>query len=273
MHIATTAPVAPEQLQRALRLSVYAGESDAVLAAIIDYCAVLGVDPMTRPVRAVIDDTGRITIRPTLTLYRIRALATGQFAGKSEPVFTAAHDGDFEHPDTCSITMWRVLSDGSRAATTVRESWAENVWKTASGSPHPLWVKRPHGQLARIAEIQAYRAAFGDVCPGYTWEELNDSESETEQPSAAVAPVTTRANAPDFSAKPKKAPEKAPETDPPRTKRVGVCLTPAMVAGLRDRLGGRDEAAFCASLGLPDGSTLEDIPVSHLGAALAKASH
>lgn len=169
-----------------LRSSQYPGAAPESVLMVLNYCRAAGLDPMQKPVHIVPmwdskQGAMRDVIMPGIGLYRIQASRTGECAGISEPEFgpdveSTVGGQAITYPAWCSVTVRRVLKDGSVAMFAATERWLENYaikgGKEKSTAPNAMWTKRPYGQLAKCAEAQALRKAFPELGAMPTAEEM-----------------------------------------------------------------------------------------------------
>lgn len=196
-----------------LKETLYPGATDQEVMMVLSYCKARKIDPMLKPIHLVpmnvktdkkdkdgkfIYETKRV-IMPGISLYRIDASRSGQYAGMSEPVFGEDITEEFPvkdkgtikvtYPKWCKVTVKKILANGAIAEFTAKEYWKENYatksrWDTA---PNEMWDKRAYGQLAKCTEAQVLRKAFPDVVGNeYTKEEMEgkhhlDNHSETKK--------------------------------------------------------------------------------------------
>lgn len=166
-------------LWNTMKSTLYPGVSDEMVHLVLDYCRAAKLDPMLKPVHVVSMWNKNLkrmvdTIMPGIGLYRIQAARTNQYAGKSEPVYgedvtETIGKTTVTYPKYCSITVYKLI-DGKTFGFTAKEHWKENFASTKEGDVNSMWLKRPHGQLAKCTEAQAMRMAF--------------PESITSQPTA-----------------------------------------------------------------------------------------
>lgn len=179
MSLTTTTHDAAEVV-RVLRSSLYPGAKTESIELVLSYCRVNGLDPMLKPVHivptSVKNERGewetRDVLMPGIADYRIKAARSGEYLGKSEPVFgptrTEKLDGvTVTFPEWCQITVYRMVN-GQRAEFPAREYWMENyaTRKRDSTAPNAMWAKRAFGQLGKCAEAQALRMAFPEFSGG-----------------------------------------------------------------------------------------------------------
>lgn len=178
----------PELVELAgiLQNSLYPNAQITSIRLAISYCKSAGLDVMQKPVHIVpMWDSNankmRDTIMPGIALYRIQASRSGQCAGIGEPEFgpeVTRKIGNVEvtYPEWCRVTVKRILPSGHIAEFTAVERWIENYaikgGKEKSVAPNAMWMKRPHGQLAKCAEAQALRKAFPEFASAPTAEEM-----------------------------------------------------------------------------------------------------
>jgi len=204
-----------------MRGSLYPGAKPESISMVLGYCKARGLDPMRKPVHIVpmwvkdpVTKQGSMqdVVLPGIALYRIEAARTGEYAGKTEPVFgptieTTLGGVKVSFPEWCSITLYRMVN-GQRCEFAAREYWLEN-YATAgkdSEAPNAMWRKRAFGQLAKCAEAQALRMAFPEATGGEpTAEEMEGKEAgprHVENLAAAPAPAPAPAASPASEALP-----------------------------------------------------------------------
>ena len=158
---------------KTLKETVYPDASNDEVKMVYSYCKALGLDPMTKPVHLVPmpkrvngQFVYQTCVMPSINLYRTIAHRSGNYAGKSEPEFgPEIKTQGIKHPEWCKVTVYRMLN-GEKCAYTAKEYWNENVAtsydkKTSSKKINQMWSMRPKGQIAKCAEAQALRQAFG----------------------------------------------------------------------------------------------------------------
>lgn len=170
-----------ERMIDVMRASLYPGAKPDSIRMVMGYCAARNLDPLRKPVHIVPmwvkepgSDKGAMqdVVMPGIALYRIEAARTGEYAGKSEPIFgpmmTQKLGGaDVSFPAWCKVTVYRMVN-GQRCEFTALEYWLENyaTAKRDSDAPNSMWKKRAFGQLAKCAEAQALRMAFPEATGG-----------------------------------------------------------------------------------------------------------
>lgn len=211
MSVTTTNPatqVAREEMIRVLRSSLYPGAKTESIELVLSYCRVNGLDPMLKPVHIVPTSVKRPdgswekvdVLMPGIADYRIKAARSGEYLGKTEPMFgpvkTEKLDGvTVTYPEWCKITVARLVA-GQRAEFTATEYWLENyaTAKRDSAAPNAMWQKRGFGQLAKCTEAQALRQAFPEFSGGaVTAEEMEGKTLEGVAVPAAAEPTVDRA--------------------------------------------------------------------------------
>jgi hypothetical protein len=106
--------------------------------------------------------------------YRVVADRTGLLAGISDPTHTEA-DGA-KYPLTASVTVKKLLPNGSIADFTATARWSEY---NAGG---PMWTKMPYLMLGKCAEALALRKAFpADLSGIYTSEEMAQADNPQQE--------------------------------------------------------------------------------------------
>lgn len=192
----------------ALKNSLYPGKSDAAISMVISYCAARGYDPLKKPVHLVkmwnSDLRKEIeVVLPGINQYRIDAARTGQYVGKSEPVYGPMVQQEFidkdkqrvtvTYPEWCKVTVRRLIK-GMVAEFTATEYWLECYATQGRGAtaPNAMWEKRARGQLAKVAEAQALRMAFPEEMADYTAEEMEGKAQPPEIPPATGPQIDHR---------------------------------------------------------------------------------
>lgn len=180
-----------QELNEVLRNSLFPGAGDMALELVKSYCHAANMDIMMKPCHIIPmwnSKLGRTvdTIMPGIGSYRITAARTGQYAGITEPEFgqtVTQNIGGVEctYPEWCKITVRR--NYGTYVSEfTAKEFWIENYaekgGKERSIAPNAMWMKRPFGQIAKVAEAQALRKAFPEVGSQPTADEMEGKETE-----------------------------------------------------------------------------------------------
>lgn len=205
-----------DELIRVMQSSLYSGATVDSIKMVIGYCTAAGLDPMQKPVHIVpmnVKKPGtdvkewRDVIMPGIGLYRTQAARSGEYLGKTEPVF--GPDIEWKspngqvlliYPQWCRVTVRRLVG-GHVAEFSATELWIEN-YATASSStdaPNAMWKRRPYGQLAKVAEAQALRQAFPELIGAApTEDEFNPgaaADFEAPPQPAKAKPARTAADA------------------------------------------------------------------------------
>lgn len=197
---AGTPALSDNDLIRVMQASVYPGAHADSIRLVLGYCKARGLDPMKKPVHIVPmydkDTRGmRDVIMPGITSYRIDAARTGEYSGKSEPVFGPTVTRKFKgedrqgktytkevtFPEWCKVTVHR-----KGHSFTATELWLENYATVGRGSevPNEMWARRAFGQLAKCAEAQALRMAFPEEIGGEPTAEEMEGKTIIEAPSS-----------------------------------------------------------------------------------------
>ena len=205
-----------ERMIDVMRASLYPGAKPDSIRMVMGYCAARNLDPLRKPVHIVPmwvkepgSDKGAMqdVVMPGIALYRIEAARTGEYAGKSEPIFgpmmTQKLGGvEVSFPAWCKVTVYRMVN-GQRCEFTALEYWLENyaTAKRDTDAPNAMWKKRAFGQLAKCAEAQALRMAFPEATGGEpTAEEMEGKVLEPRAvenlAAAPAAPPAPPAEAP-----------------------------------------------------------------------------
>lgn len=215
--------------------SLYPGAKENSIRMVLSYCKAAGLDPMLKPVHIVPmsvkkpgggfnDYEWRDVIMPGIGHYRTQASRSGQYVGKSAPIYgpmVTKKIGSLEvtYPESCTITVYRMVG-GQKCEFTATEFWTENYATAGKDKPEPnaMWRKRPMGQLAKTAEAQALRMAFPELIGGANTAEemegkqLNEDELAMQPVPQAAKPAAQKAQLDAFAnATPKPAPQKSQE--------------------------------------------------------------
>ena len=213
MSITTNEPVSQQAMIDVLRSSLYPGAKTESIELVLAYCRVNGLDPMLKPVHIVPTSVKlpngqwetRDVLMPGISDYRIKAARSGQYVGKSEPMFGPVITEKLgtttvSYPQWCTITVKRMVA-GIVAEFPATEYWLENyaTKKRDDPSPNAMWHKRAWGQLAKCAEAQALRMAFPEFSGGApTAEEMEGKteggpilEGRVEPPAPPAKPQMT----------------------------------------------------------------------------------
>ncbi len=205
----TTNAIAAIEEGRAIEVmqnSLYPGASTESVRMVMDYCKARSLDPFQKPVHIVPmwdSKTKQMhdVIMPGLNLYRTQAATSGCLAGISEPQFGQVKEFNFggaivRAPESCRVTVKRILPSGTIAEFTAVEYFEEAVSTSKEGKPTPMWLKRPRGMLAKTAESQALRKGFPDVAGASETAEEMEGKSyfQTDTPPATASAVLSEAD-------------------------------------------------------------------------------
>lgn len=187
-----------------LRASLYPGAKTESIELVLSYCRVNGLDPMLKPVHIVPTSVKvgngwemRDVLMPGIADYRIKAARSGEYLGKSEPIYGTVRTEELDgvrvtFPEWCKITIRRSVG-GKEAEFTATEYWMENyaTKKRDTIAPNAMWQKRAFGQLAKCTEAQVLRMAFPEFSGGQpTAEEMEGKTIEgVAEPVRRPAPV------------------------------------------------------------------------------------
>lgn len=171
------------------------GASDDEFQLFLYTCKRTGLDPLAKQIHMVKRwnaAAGRevATIQTGIDGYRLIADRTGKLAGITDAVYGELNP--MGHPTTATVTVYKLLADGSRAEFTATARFVEYVQTKKDGSPNMTWGKMPFLMLGKCAEALALRKAFpADLSGVYTSEEMGQADSErTERVAEAVAQET-----------------------------------------------------------------------------------
>lgn len=232
-----------------------AKSAEAIVMA-IDYCHARGLDVFKRPVHIVPMWNSRLqseveTVWPGINEIQTTAARTRQWAGMDEPKWGPdvtqtfkgrrrikgnweAHEANVTFPEWCAVTVYRMI-EGQRCGFTEPVYWMEAYSRSGgqnSELPTDIWIKRPRGQIHKVAKAASLRAAFPEDS-GYTAEEMEGKEIEAggiviehKLVSAASLPPTTA---------PAKSNDAPPHSDHPR--RAEALQAYKKLSAALDRIG------------------------------------
>jgi phage recombination protein Bet len=171
-----------EQIDTLAKASIIPADTPApVVAVFAATCAAHGLSPYKREIYLVKYGTQYNTIVGIDGL-RAKAARTGQFAGKDDAQFNRTADGSYltaydvlkkgskEFPDTCTITIYRVIG-AHRVPFTKTVLWREYAPARLGGK----WQAMPFNMLEKCAEAAALRMAFADETAGLHIEEEKEA--------------------------------------------------------------------------------------------------
>jgi phage recombination protein Bet len=168
--------------------------AEAIVMA-VDYCRARGLDVFKKPVHIVPMWSSSLkreveTVWPGISEIQTTAVRTREWAGMDSPMWgpdvtvtltgrVRGRNGDEDrsvtitYPEWCEVTVYRLIA-GMRCAFSEPVYWRE-AYSTAGGRgselPTEMWMKRPRGQLHKVAKAAALRAAFPEETD-YTAEEM-----------------------------------------------------------------------------------------------------
>ncbi|MFO0271520.1 MAG: phage recombination protein Bet [Gemmatimonadota bacterium] len=190
-------------------------QSAEAVSMALDYCRARGLDVFKRPVHIVPMWSNKErryveTIWPGISEIQTTAARTGAWAGMDAPEWgpevtetfsgKVKIDGQWQDksvtvafPEWCAVTVYRMVG-GVKCAFTEPVFWRE-AYSTSGGRdsrlPTDMWIKRPRGQLHKVAKAAALRAAFPEEAGDPTAEEMDGKvlddgvvvvEAEPERP-------------------------------------------------------------------------------------------
>lgn len=198
--------------------------AEAIVMA-IDYCHARGLDVFKRPVHIVPMWNSRLqseveTVWPGINEIQTTAARTRQWAGMDEPKWGPdvtrtfkgrrrvkgnweAHEANVIFPEWCAVTVYRMI-ERQRCGFTEPVYWMEAYSRSGgqnSELPTDMWIKRPRGQIHKVAKAASLRAAFPEDS-GYTAEEMEGKEIEAggivieHEPVSAASPPPPSASSP-----------------------------------------------------------------------------
>jgi phage recombination protein Bet len=187
-----------EQIDTLAKASIIPADTPApVVAVFAATCAAHGLSPYKREIYLVKYGTQYNTIVGIDGL-RAKAARTGQFAGKDDAQFNRTADGSYltaydvlkkggkEFPDTCTITVYRVIG-AHRVPFTKTVLWREYAPARLGGK----WQAMPFNMLEKCAEAAALRMAFADETAGLHIVEEKEAFQDTTIQAAEVRPSVT----------------------------------------------------------------------------------
>lgn len=187
---------------RALTDAIFpsAQTTESVILALA-YCKARNLDPFKRQCHIVPiwDNKARRyveTVWPSISELRTTAFRTGKYAGRDPtsfgPDLTSEFPADNEtvkvvHPEWAQITVYRLVEGVRQPFPGPTVYWSESYASKKGGAPNEMWRKRPRGQLEKVAEAAALRAAFpeelgGELCA----DEVGDSFQWHGRPALAA---------------------------------------------------------------------------------------
>jgi phage recombination protein Bet len=260
-QLTTTTPARlpmPENLPEAFRpkwrvlteaIFPNAKTADGIMLA-VEYCQARGLDIMKRPVHVVPvwskAKRGFIeNVWPSINEIQVTAARTNAWAGMDRPEFgpairlkltgdktswdnreqtTQQVTIDLEVPEWCEVTVWRLVQ-GIRCSFCEPVYWREAYARLGQNSelPTDMWIKRPRGQLLKVAKAFSLRAAFPEEAE-YSAEEMAGQTLDDD-----VVPTTLRPSTP-----PAPAPGLKPQAPPPHDPETGEIKPPHEIEVLFD---------------------------------------
>jgi phage recombination protein Bet len=195
------------EMMEVLRNSLYPGATWGSIAMVLSYCKVHQLDPLLKcvhivPMRVKLPGRNnyqwRDVLMPGIADYRVKASRSGEYVGKSEPIFGPVVEYELGNqkisvPEWCKVTVRRLVK-GIVAEFPAIEFWIEN-YATAghdTAAPNAMWSRRSRGQLMKTTEAQALRMAFPEFAIGNTAEEMEGKVLEEYH----VVPAATFSEAP-----------------------------------------------------------------------------
>lgn len=167
-----------------IKKTVAKGVTDLEFALFIYQAKRTGLDPLSRQIYIIKrkqynKETQRkedvATIQTGIDGYRSVAGRTGQLAGISDVTFDSEEGAN---PKKATVTVYRLMPDGSKAEFTATARWEEYV-PMYNDKPSGQWMKMPYLMLGKCAEALALRKAFPQDLSGiYTKEEMDQANKE-----------------------------------------------------------------------------------------------
>jgi phage recombination protein Bet len=180
---------------------------------VLAYCKARQLDPFKRPVHVVPvwnREQGRMvdTVWPGIGELRATAIRTRRYAGCDEteegPMLELVLDGvKVRFPEWARVTLYRINDRGRRERFVGPKCyWLESYAKAGRNTtaPNEMWLKRPRGQLEKVAEAAALRRAFPEELGSeYSSDEM-DGQVVAEAVVARQRPVAAMSAAPALTA-------------------------------------------------------------------------
>lgn len=194
--------ITPPQWRVLVETTFPSAKSVEAIEMAFDYCTARDLDIFKKPVhivpmwssekRAYVE-----TIWPGINEIQITAARTGAWAGMESPkwgqMVTRTFSGhkksdgkwgdvsvEVTYPEWCEVTVYRIVG-GQRCPFCEPVYW-EEAYSTSGGKnseiPTDMWIKRPRGQLHKVAKAASLRAAFPEEGE-YTAEEMEGKVIES----------------------------------------------------------------------------------------------
>lgn len=193
--------ISPAQWRVLVETTFPSAKTAEAVEMAIDYCRARNLDVFKKPVHIVPMWNSTLrreveTIWPGINEIQITAARTNAWAGMDSPkwgpmirrVFKGSvkQDGGWKavvtevhFPEWCEVTVYRTVQ-GKPCAFSEPVFWLE-AYSTTGGRdseyPTPMWIKRPRGQLHKVAKAAALRAAFPEEAE-HTAEEMEGKTIE-----------------------------------------------------------------------------------------------
>lgn len=173
-----------------IKRMICVGATDDELQLFLYTCKRTGLDPLAKQIHMVKRWNAAAkrevaTIQTGIDGYRLIADRTGKLAGITDPLY-----GDLNpagSPITATVSVYKLLGDGSRAEFTATARFTEYVQTKQDGSPNFTWAKMPFLMLGKCAEALALRKAFpADLSGVYTAEEMGQADNDRPTLPAAL---------------------------------------------------------------------------------------
>ncbi len=211
--------ISPAQWRVLVETTFPSAKSPEAVEMAFDYCKVRGLDVFKKPVHIVpmwsSAKNGYVeTVWPGINEIQITAARTGAWAGMDPPrwgppvtrTFTGSRkvkdrweqaSVELTFPEWCEVTVYRIVA-GQPRAFCEPVYWLE-AYSTSGGKnselPTDMWVKRPRGQIQKVAKAASLRAAFPEEGE-YTAEEMEGKEIEVGGTVVAAVPAAPPVTAP-----------------------------------------------------------------------------
>jgi phage recombination protein Bet len=171
-----------------IKATIAPDATDVELRLFFYDCKRRGVHPLDKLIHFT-KRGGKYTPVTSIDFFRSRAAESREHMGTDDAVFTGENTPDF----AATVTVYREVK-GWKCPFTATARWAEYLPDEKNNF---MWLKMPHGQLAKCAEALALRKAFpqqlGDL---HTFEEMDQARNDPPREpkpvgSSTTAPVAT----------------------------------------------------------------------------------
>lgn len=196
-----------EPTWRTLCNSVFPGALGESILMAVDYCRARNLDVLKKPChivpmevkekrrgadgKVIENYVWRDVILPGIYEYRITARRTGEYCGRTKPIYGPIVDfRGLQAPEFCEVTIFRwseKLRD--KVGYTVEIYFSEVVATKKDGTANRKWTQSPRQMLFKCAEAAGLREAFPDELGGEpTAEEMEGRTIDVTPPRPKPQP-------------------------------------------------------------------------------------